>query len=71
MNKIGTKACKHDQLLVLVQLFQFAVKLLRDCMYYCSKYFAVFNTKLTTTTQTNAFLHAALQEADLGGGCRG
>ena len=52
-------------------VIQFAVKLLRDCMYYCSKYFAVFNTKLTATTQTNAFQHAALQGADLGGGCRG
>ena len=61
MNKIGTKACKHDQLLVLVQLFQFAVKLLRDCMYFCNKYLAAFDTKLTTTTQTNTFLHAAPQ----------
>lgn len=61
MTKIGTKACKHDQLLVFVQLFQFAVKLLRDCMYFCSKYLAAFDTKLTTTTQTNTFLHAALQ----------
>ena len=43
-----------------VQLFQFAVRLLRNCMYYYSKYFAAFNTKLTIRTQTSAFLHAAL-----------
>ena len=40
-------------------------------MSYYSKYFAAFNTKLTVTTQTNAFLHAALQGRIWGEGAGG